>query len=223
MKTKIIIVISLLILVFLLFVINIVINSNNKIADLSDYIINEQYYYIKSIPSNKHNIDRNLYEYAVFQKDRILFKESGLFYRPNIENIYGIVRVVVTYGTNHKEIKYYNTYTNIISESFLVPSVHADYLSGAANHINLFASFDYDANKNTVLVVSDIFSNEILSTVHRSFISPTSGANKIVFLSDNIIFIDYDTIVDNVGTRNNKKEIIFWRDNMEPIEIISGN
>jgi hypothetical protein len=131
----------------------------------------------------------------------------------------GIIRVETAYGTNHREIQYYDVTTKTLSKSFLAPSAYADYLSGdTCKFANLIATFSYDANQRTILVIYDIFSAAIIATIQRDFIASTSGANKISFLSENIIFIDYD-IIDSNDIRTNNKEIILFRHNDDSVTI----
>ena len=189
--------------------------------DTSNYIAKEQYYQIKSYPSSESPVGI-FYEYIVFEEDKIICKESNLVYRPNIDCYHGVIRVQVAWGTNQREVQYYNVITKMLSPVYLVPSVYADYFSNydSSESVDLFASFEYDEDNNPVLVIHDLFSGNAISTIKRNFISPTSGANSMLFLNENAIYIDYDTL-DELENRSNKMEIVVFGTTSEPVIVTS--
>jgi hypothetical protein len=107
----------------------------------------------------------------------------------------------------------------MLSEVFLIPSAYADCISES---VSLFASFDYDENMKTVLEIRDIFDGSVIATIRRDFIAPTSGANNIVFLNEDVIYIDYD-IIDDYDNRSSKKEIIIFGANSNPVVVSEVN
>ena len=204
-----------IVVVLMLIIIIILVKDMDYKTEASNYLINDNYYHVKYEPVDGYSKDGNFYEYAIFNGDNIILKESNLPYVPNIEWCEnGILRVDIALGTNARKLRYCNVHTQTISKMFLVPSVYADFISyvytdGISEFVNLFASFDYDENRDTVLVIFDIFEYRVIATIKRDFIAPTSGANSIIFLSEDTIYIDYDTI-DSSDNRINKKEIIVF-------------
>ena len=205
-RTALLIVIIVLMLIAIVFLAMAI----KKKSEAGFYLANENYYYVKCRPEGNNSLDGNIYEYAIFEGDQIILKKSNLLYKPDIKWCNGIIRVETAFGTNHREIQYYSVFEKTFSESFLAPSVYADYISGdASESVNLFASFSYDENENTILVICDIFTNSTVATIHRDFIAPTSGANNIIFLNENIIFVDYDIMDDHENRTNNMEIILF--------------
>ena len=183
------------------------------------YMLNDIYYCVSIKPKKTNSITGYVYEYAIFEENSIILEESSLKYQPNINWCNGTIRIETAYGTNHREVRYYNLLNKTLSESFIVPCVYADFLyNDIYEPINLFATFGYDKSNRTVLLIYDIYRKSTIATIYRNFIAPTSGANNILFLNENIICIDYD-ILDNNENRVNKIEVIQFRKNQDSIII----
>ena len=181
-----------------------------------NYLENYFDYYVKYKSINSDSIDGNIYEYAILWGDIIVTEESNLYYKPRIDHLgSGLIRIDIVRETNDRELLYYNFFKKTFSRRFPVPSVYADFISDYASFL---ATFDFNQNKNTVLIIYDIFKDKVITTIQRDFIAPTSGVNRMVFLNEDMIFIDYDTI-DSNENRMNKKEIILFGMNSNTITI----
>jgi len=170
-------------------------------TDQDNYIVKNDFYYIRYEPIDGYSKDVSVYDYAIFTGDRIILAESNLPYIPDIEWCDNeILRIDVAWGTNARELRYYNVRTQTLSKRYIVPSIYADFISyvfydGISKYVNLFATFDYNEKGDTILVIYDLFKYKIIATIKRDFIAPTTGAKNMIFLDEGTIYIDYNTLV----------------------------
>ena len=185
------------------------------------YSIIDDNYHVKYTLAYSEGIYLRVYEYAVFSGGTTVLEENDLYYPPKLESFGNIIRIEASYGTNHREIQYFNTSTNEVSERFLATNAYADNLSlrWTISDVSLFALLDCSENDETVLSVYDIFSKRIVERISGSFFSYISQPNNILFISDNMVFVDHDTY-DTNGNWVNRKEIFHFGEKNSKIDLI---
>ena len=157
------------------------------------YINNSDHFYIKDV--TPEDVAGAFYEYEIWSGQDVLSHGENMRNYPDVTDLGdGILRLIIGDG-NFKYYQYFDLLEGIASEVFYVASGCADYIRRGEDTY-LFAQFDYSdrvQRDNTVLRIVSIFDGITIAEIDRDFISPTSGAETLVFLSASEIYVEYRT------------------------------
>jgi len=177
------------------------------------FCINTTNYYIHEITSS--NTVGAIYEYEIRAGNTVLASETNMVEQPYISDLgEGIIRLIIGDGTNHKYIQYFDIYRVAYSDVFMVPSIFSDYVDTNDNH--LLSYFDYSSDNSTILKILDIFDSAYVIEIGRDFISPVTGADQLMFISENEIYVNYSS-ASHEGKSTQKREMICFGDVELPI------
>ena len=190
-----------------------VINRDNHDTE-GRFIINTTHYCIYDITPEDSVVAK--YEYMIKSGTTIMRQETDLVHEPSITELdNGILRLEIGDGSNYNRIQYFDVYNVRASEVYTVPSIFVDFVTDSNQ---LLAFFDYSKNHEPILKVMDIFTNSEIADINRAFVSPVTGADALIFLIENEIYIDYPT-GGTISNSENEREIICFREVEVPIVI----
>jgi hypothetical protein len=185
-------------------------------------------YYIHDItPPGDKAFD--LYEYKIWFGNQGIISGTTTLREPMITELDdGILRLQISYGTNHSDIQYFDTFNGISSEPVEVNSGYADYICSYDNKYLLayFAYSDIVQRDTVVLKIINIFDGSTFAIIERDFYdSPSHGAETMIFLSDSEIYIDYESkssieTYTTTGQLTTTREIICFQQVDNPISIV---
>lgn len=197
-------------LVFLIIIMLVACSSNNTASSCSDYLVNEnsKKYVVQTSLYQIYEKSAQEYQYRVGTENKTFVDDVKRGTEPQIEDIgNGIVRLFLGYGTNAFSVQYFDIWEDKTSLVFNPYSVYADYADTSKGEY-LIAYFDVSSPEKKGLTITDIFGEQELKIiVERDFALAT--CNRMVFLNENEIYLDYDVFTDN--HLRNVREVVKFR------------
>jgi hypothetical protein len=179
------------------------------------YLENKHGWYVKQIFNNDEWVQDYEYEYAILNNDNTIIIDAKVPCKPDIKWINGIIRVETIMNSSVTEVQYYNYYKKIVSRRYTIPCMYADNISYEFVNKYLISTLDINEDEEIALFIYDIFDNNVIAQIKRDFIAVTSGVNEIIFLTEDHIFVDYDTLDENSNRINHLETIAFKETNKE--------